>query len=367
MSAFEGIDTSTPLNLRKLAPLNIRISDIQHTDEFTSHEHSSESSVPSLPSELLDLVGNDWLNSSESNSNLNEIMNMTTPSDNSSKKIEEISAKIHIEIKKTTDSRDITKVCRILDNDSDLSNNDNGNSSILNLGLTDTNNQIQVNESENNNENLICSKSQNNSKDLLPKVSNDKSQAINEFKYLDPAGGGSKLKTVEKTKNISNIDSTDDSLEKMDFIDVHNLKIFQSNVRVNTLKKTEIRSKQYFCPYCKCMVTKFARHLQHSHSEILKVQKLMKLPLKNAKRLKLIREIRNQGTYLHNTRKSLNTGVLITSRRSQPGYNRNADHFTSCPRCKAFFSKLSIRMHEKKCGKIPKKDVLGTLKKRQGL
>jgi len=107
--------------------------------------------------------------------------------------------------------------------------------------------------------------------------------------------------------------------------------------------------KQYFCPYCKKLQTKFARHLELKHKNIPDVQKFIHFPKGNRERYKIIEKIRKYGNYLHNTDANLNTGVLITCRRTQTKFKNTVEDYVCCSYCKGFFSKRTLRMHYKKC------------------
>jgi len=107
--------------------------------------------------------------------------------------------------------------------------------------------------------------------------------------------------------------------------------------------------KQYFCPYCKKLQKKFARHLELKHKNIPDVQKFIHFPKGNLERRKIIEKIRKFGNYLHNTDAELNTGVLIACRRPQAKFNNTAEDYICCSHCKGFFSKRTLRIHHKKC------------------
>ncbi|KAH0563790.1 hypothetical protein KQX54_006463 [Cotesia glomerata] len=117
----------------------------------------------------------------------------------------------------------------------------------------------------------------------------------------------------------------------------------------DTTVKPAITSKQYFCKYCKELVTKFARHLESRHKSESSVKEFLKLPLKSQQRTDKIAAIRNEGTLLHNTNKELNKGIIITSRRCQVGSKQKASDYVPCSKCNAYFSKQTSRIHTKKC------------------
>ncbi|VEN62171.1 unnamed protein product [Callosobruchus maculatus] len=122
------------------------------------------------------------------------------------------------------------------------------------------------------------------------------------------------------------------------------------------------RAKQYFCPYCKQLQTKFARHLETKHKDEDAVKQFRALPKKNIKRACLIEKIRKYGNFLHNTDPSLNTGVLITCRRPQAKYDYTTKDFVACSHCKGVFSKKTLRVHHTKCNPKHTKGKRGQVK-----
>lgn len=125
------------------------------------------------------------------------------------------------------------------------------------------------------------------------------------------------------------------------------------------IQKTSSRRtvKKYFCPYCKKLQTKFARHLELKHKTEADVQKFIHIKKGTHERAKIIAAIRNHGSLLHNTHHELNTGVFITVRQRQAKYKKTADDYICCTNCKGFYSKLTIRLHYSKCKTIHKKGV----------
>lgn len=66
-------------------------------------------------------------------------------------------------------------------------------------------------------------------------------------------------------------------------------------------------------------------------------------------RNKLLEKIRLKGSYEFNTNEQYNSGELIVSRRPNRKYNRNADHYIPCTKCKNYFSKVTIHRHVRNC------------------
>lgn len=66
--------------------------------------------------------------------------------------------------------------------------------------------------------------------------------------------------------------------------------------------------------------------------------------------------MRKEGDFLHNTSKDLNTGILITPRNQQQKFKNTANDYVCCKTYKGFFSKRTLRIHRRKCGKSNKND-----------
>ncbi|KAG5872851.1 hypothetical protein JTB14_017532 [Gonioctena quinquepunctata] len=75
----------------------------------------------------------------------------------------------------------------------------------------------------------------------------------------------------------------------------------------------------------------------------------MSLPKGVPERKKIIGDIRKRENFVFNTDKNYNDGELIVSRRPKNAENKSAKDFGACANCKAFFSKLTLRVHFKSC------------------
>ncbi|XP_074114247.1 uncharacterized protein LOC141537265 [Cotesia typhae] len=309
-SKKENFNCSTPLSLKNFSPVEIRLSEIHcSNDIILDTSDSSGSSVPSLPSGLLELVGNEWFNDCVIYDNFSvEIPSSTDLSDDNCGNRNEL----HQDLSKVGIEKHARLKCS-----SDITSN-------------------EISQRQNPSTIDILFKSCHHVNELREKslTTHDKVDIRMDYNYS----------SVNKTELLPLNNS---------MLDVKNLSIFQSRpgLKKHLTEKKGIISKQYFCPFCKSMVTKFARHLQKDHLDIQTVKKFMKLPLKSKKRAAIIKEIRDKGTLMHNTNKEFNTGSLLTARRSQPGYNRSANDFTSCEYCKGFYSKQSLRIHLWRCEK----------------
>lgn len=110
--------------------------------------------------------------------------------------------------------------------------------------------------------------------------------------------------------------------------------------------------KANFCIFCHTKQMKISRHLELKHKNEEEVKKFINLPKGNLERRKLIDVIRKQGNYLFNTDKNFNDGELIVCRRPKNNEQKTAYEYKACGKCKAYFSKNSIRAHFSKCAKI---------------
>lgn len=142
------------------------------------------------------------------------------------------------------------------------------------------------------------------------------------------------------------------SLQDVPPLDIRNVQVPHSK---DSSSKRSV--KKYFCPYCKKLLTKFARHLEIKHKTEADVQKFIHLKKGTHERAKIIAAIRNHGSLLHNTHDELNTGILVTVRQGQGKYKKTVDDYTCCSNCKGFYSKRTIRIHYKKCKPTHKKGV----------
>lgn len=107
------------------------------------------------------------------------------------------------------------------------------------------------------------------------------------------------------------------------------------------------QKKFWCCPFCKDRVKKFARHLERRHRSEEKVQILLQLPPKHKDRVSIISELRNKGTFIHNTDSSINKGQIIVSRRPCVYMGRKASDYIPCPSCNGFYKKDSLYKHAK--------------------
>ncbi|XP_074099081.1 uncharacterized protein LOC141527470 [Cotesia typhae] len=120
--------------------------------------------------------------------------------------------------------------------------------------------------------------------------------------------------SFEATKSPSKLDDKSTLFEVAPSVDIRNLKILCSKKN-----KRQKSTKIYFCPYCKTVQTKFARHLELKHRDHENVKKMMYFSKGTKQRKEIIASIRNEGTFMHNVNKEYNTGHLMVARRRQSG------------------------------------------------
>ncbi|KAH0546552.1 hypothetical protein KQX54_011352 [Cotesia glomerata] len=278
---------STPLNSIQFSLLEIRLSVIQPLDlTRVVLDNTDSSGVPSLPSGLSEAIGESWLIDSEGSA-FNE-------------------SQINISLSDFIDHGEIVE---------SQENSSDGVSSSLTQECIADNNSLNADVSTQETSSSITSHDMLNVDDNLSNVMSDHS-------YSSAVNSDLSSPCLNLTENV-------------------NLKILRTNRTSKYTNKQvkEIVSKQYFCPYCKSLVTKFARHLETSHKDVDKVKRFLKFPLRSTKRNLAIASIRNEGKYLHNTSKEFNTGTLLTSRRAQPGYNRSVKDYKSCE----YYDKNTLR------------------------
>lgn len=305
---------STPIDDRKLHNSYIQLSTILNNTDVnqstkksfvpkeneiknsTVQSNTSESTVPSGATDILNAIGDDWMT---------------------------FSTEIH------DDSNNLNLSNNNHNNYDDQGNSNKCDNNELDLDYSSKDPDYSLNQnSTNNNSDNTDRTLQSHSKD---KTSRDNSSRNN------------------SSRNNS---SRENFFQDVSPLDIRNVQIPCS--KDSSLKRTV---KKYFCPYCKKFQTKFARHLEMKHKMEADVQKFIHIKKGTHERAKLIATIRNHGSLLHNTHNELNTGILVTVRQRQAKYNKTADDYTCCSNCKGFYSKCTIRLHYKKCKTTYKKGV----------
>lgn len=121
------------------------------------------------------------------------------------------------------------------------------------------------------------------------------------------------------------------------------------NLLVSVSKASGGGEKLNVCMFCYKKQTKLARHLETVHKNEDEVKKFKNLPKGCKERTDIIGLLRKKGNFKYNTSACLNDGNLIVSRRPNAKKLRKATDFLPCVKCKAFFSKNSLRVHFKAC------------------
>ncbi|KAF5274677.1 hypothetical protein FQR65_LT16908 [Abscondita terminalis] len=146
------------------------------------------------------------------------------------------------------------------------------------------------------------------------------------------------------------------SIQERTFVDVSPVK--PEEQQVHTSKNSK---QKHFCMYCKKKCSDFARHIAGVHKEETDVKSFINLPKGSKERKNIIEAIRKRGDCMYNTNSNHNTGDLIVTRRPQAKKSRDSNHYLPCGNCKAFYSKLTLRRHYRKCAKASQKGERGIM------
>lgn len=121
------------------------------------------------------------------------------------------------------------------------------------------------------------------------------------------------------------------------------------DTNLSVYSRTKGSCKKNYCPYCKKFTTKFARHLQLLHADILEVRRFKILPARSKERQSIIQSIRLNGIYMHNTQQEHNSGQFIVSRCPLRSDRRVPTDYLPCSNCKTFVMKKNLRRHYLRC------------------
>lgn len=333
-------DTADNNQVTEIVEKNIAKNDIIECNTF-------ESSVPSGATDILYAIGDDWMengnNTIENESNNNDLYINNNYNNHNNEKS---SNKCNYNDKLANDT------------DYSLNKNNINNTGVLNdigddCGTSSVEDEYDNDDLNINNSNNHDDQENNNEcNDELAKDPNfSLSNELSEDQDQDSLNQNSIDSTSQShSKKDSSIEIS--SLHNVPPLDIRNIQVPYS--KNSTSKRTV---KKYFCPYCKKLQTKFARHLELKHKTEADVQKFIHIKKGTHERAKIIAAIRNYGNLLHNTHNELNTGVFITVRQRQAKYRKTAEDYICCTNCKGFYSKLTIRLHYIKCKTTHKKGV----------
>lgn len=317
----EFTNSSTPILLKSQ---NNSLSSFQ-TSIISS---SISSSTPSGASEIIKIIGDEWqiTSSEELNVSPKNISSNNEQIECSNKVIENERREYH------ANSALKENIEEISDTNTNKHKDNNLNNLLSSITINETNSNKQTSNVSKLNSSINSNIVTNN------RYENESSSYI-----------PSSITISETSCNIGQISNESINLNFSINNDAPPIDIRDVYVPVSKNETANYSRKQYFCPYCKKLQTKFARHLELKHKSIPDVQKFIHFPKGNLERHRIIEKIRKYGNYLHNTDANLNTGILIACRRPQAKFQNTADDYVCCSHCKGFFSKRTLRIHYKKC------------------
>lgn len=342
--------SSTPINSKTSPSLFVRLSDIRHSNGSRTDTTQTESPAPSIPSKLRELIESDYFNNFSLSKNgvlrqqsLASINNKDFNSDEYSNRSQ--CNKLDTEI----NNKEI-RLGYSADNSSDASISIKQQQKHNYKKFTANNNNLNTNFPNQKNEkkdNSDQDDSQPSEENIVDTSHTDASKEISKHRDSDFCPNDSNITpgcdsscTENTSKGLNKNKSS--SFESVIPFNVKDLDVPSSKVNPDKQQKLNKKgkplpiSKQYFCPYCHEFVTKFARHLE-KHNDIANIKKALSYPLKSKRRKDAITDIRNEGSLLHNTDETLNSGILLTSRRCQSGYSYKPEDYAPCPKCKGYY------------------------------
>lgn len=363
------ISCSTPINNKTLHNSDIQLSSILNkqcdasdnnqaieiiekniTNNNIIESNTSESSVPSGTTDILNAIGDDWMTHSVENEREYDNNDLQFNNNNNNYDDQENNNK-HNHSNESGKDLDYSLNKNNINNMSVLNaiGNDWTTSSVENYyndnDLDDYGNQKNNNECNYSNELAKGSDYFLNSDEIAKDQDSLNQNSTNQNSTTDTHGTSESHSKEDSSMEIS-------CLQNVSPLDIRKVQVLSS--KDSSSKRTV---KKYFCPYCKKLQTKFARHLELKHKIEADVQKFIHIKRGTQERAKIIAAIRNHGSLLHNTHHELNTGVFLTVRQRQAKYKKTADDYICCTNCKGFYSKLTIRLHFNKCKTTHKKCV----------
>ncbi|XP_067215704.1 uncharacterized protein [Linepithema humile] len=227
---------------------------------------------------------------------------------------------------------------------------DDNNSSILN-DLTTAKTSTIYNNSDNNiifscdDDNII-----NNTQIACANITNT-SEYLPSASEITVENETTEHESIHNNNSTTNDKNSSESLIDISFINTFGCK--EDNLYIPFSQPKGLQKKN-FCYYCKKFQSKIARHLENVHKLEPEVKKFLLLPKGNLERKKIIETIRRKGNFIFNTDPAINTGELIVCRRPAKNSCKTVRDFTSCAKCKGWFTKNNIRHHFKQCVGVSK-------------
>ncbi|XP_068994248.1 uncharacterized protein [Neodiprion pinetum] len=359
---IQGLGCSTPEKISLPPPDELTLSNISFN--ITSADSSA---APSC-TDILNVVGKDWLDefdkttgvgdvclvedtnddhvmNSNNNNFTQQLHQNETPNQKPKPERSKQKKQIYSAVQKNINRKQDNHKEKQNNADDQINNNKKTDHSKTNNNKLESNNQWQddIDEGYNNDD-----EESSDDDDVDEEYTDDNDDTVEDSNYLPNSN------TFNTTFRVSGVNSTKNLSRS--FIDASPLDV--RSVTIPASKNQTVRStKKYFCPFCKILQTKFARHLELKHRNEADVKKFLTFPKGNHERAKIIETMRKYGNFLHNTDKSLNTGILITCRQRQAKYVRSVEDYVCCSTCKGFFSKQTLRLHSKTCNPTHKKGV----------
>lgn len=194
----------------------------------------------------------------------------------------------------------------------------------------ESDNDIEQSSEENDTNAGMQNQNKQYNQDYIDKENTDEDDdnIAKDSDYIPDQSSLSRTFQISKTNLTQNLSKSFNNASPVDI---------RSVVVPSSQRLASRNTKRYFCPYCKKLQTKFARHLEMKHKSEADVKRFIKFRKGNQERAKIIETIRKYENYLHNTDSNLNTGILITCRQRQPQFERSVEDYLPCSNCKGFF------------------------------
>lgn len=130
----------------------------------------------------------------------------------------------------------------------------------------------------------------------------------------------------------------------------------ERNIGIAEQIRLRKKDKKHICKFCDGEIDSkhFARHLKRNHFNECQVKEIFSTEVKSIDRRRLLSLLRNEGNLDYSIR-----GQVIPKRRdfTEITYVNNDGNYVICPHCKAYFKRLCLSRHVKKCFAKPETDA----------